>query len=118
MELVRHQGYWLRTGLALAPGIPLWKVAPTRDADGTSLCDFMVLVPRLKSRHACYIRNAQSYMASVLEHYSEVVFANLDMELNVLWVSHRYRSGLMVEIISAIRQGVPEAVLVAHNARA
>lgn len=117
MKLVQHQSHVPRTGCLMAPGEPLWKIAPTRDEDGTTLCDFMVLVPKLKSRQPLYIRHAQSHIASVLAHYSEVVFANMDMELNVLWVSHRYRSGLMLEIVAAIRQLVPEAVLVAHNAR-
>ena len=106
-----------RCGLQMRPGVPLWKVAPTRDEEGLPLCDFMVLIPRLKFRQAIYIANAQSHMATVLERYKEVVFANMDMKLNVLWVSHRYRSGLMIEIVNAIRLGLPEAVLVAHNTR-
>ena len=81
------------------------------------MCDFMVLIPSLKSRQAVYIGNVHSHIAVTLERYREVVFANMDMGLNVLWVSHRYRRGLMVEILSAIRLGVPEAVLVAHNTR-
>ncbi len=107
----------LRIGLQMQPGVPLWKLAPTRDQDGTRLCDFMVLIPSLKSRQAVYIGNVHSHIAVTLERYREVVFANMDMGLNVLWVSHRYRRGLMVEILSAIRLGVPEAVLVAHNTR-
>jgi hypothetical protein len=47
-----------------------------------------------------------------------VVFANIDLELNVLWVSHRHRNGLMLEIANLIRLQVPEALLVAHNTRA
>jgi hypothetical protein len=106
-----------RAGLQLQPGVPLWKIAPTRDEDGVSLCDFMVLIPRLKSRQAGYIGNAQSWIAGVLERHDEVVFANMDLKLNLLWVSHRYRAGLMLEIVSAIRLQLPEAVLVAHNTR-
>lgn len=101
----------------MQPGVPLWKLAPTRDEEGTLLCDFMLLIPRLKSRSTLYISNAQSHMAAVLERHHEVVFANMDLKLNVLWVSHRYRAGLMLEIVSAIRMGIPEAVLVAHNTR-
>lgn len=101
----------------MQPGVPLWKLAPTRDEDGALLCDFMVLIPNLKSRQAVYIGNAQSHIATVLGRYAEVVFANMDMKLNILWVSHRFRRGVMAEIIAAIRIGVPEAVLVAHNTR-
>lgn len=106
-----------RPRLQMQPGIPLWKLAPTRDEKGVLLCDFMVLIPGLKSRQAVYIGNVQSHIAVVLERYKEVVFANMDLKLNVLWVSHRYRRGLMAEILNTIRLGVPEAVLVAHNTR-
>jgi hypothetical protein len=106
-----------RAGLAMQPGVPLWKLAPTRDEQGVRLCDFMVLIPRLKSRHPSYIGSAQNYIAGVLKRYEEVVFANMDLKLNLLWVSHRYRAGLMLEIINAIRLQIPEAVLVAHTTR-
>jgi hypothetical protein len=99
----------------MQPGVPLWKLAPTRDEAGVRLCDFMVLIPRLKSRPALYIGNAQSYIAGVLGRHEEVVFANMDLKLNLLWVSHRFRAGLMVEIVNAIRQQLPEAVLVAQT---
>ncbi len=107
----------LRHGLQVQPGVPLWKLAPTRDASGKLLCDFMVLIPRLKTRQPADIGTAQNWIAGVLNQHKEVVFANMDLKLNVLWVSHRYRAGLMLEIVSAIRLRVPEAVLVAHNTR-
>ncbi len=101
----------------MQPGVPLWKLAPTRDESGKLLCDFMVLIPRLKMQQPAYIGRAQSWIAGVLNRHQEVVFANMDLKLNLLWVSHRYRAGLMLEIVSAIRQQFPEAVLVAHNTR-
>lgn len=106
-----------KSGLQMQPGVPLWKLAPTRDEDGVRLCDFMVLIPRLKLRQPSYISHAQSCIARVLQGHQEVVFANMDLKLNLLWVSHRYRSGLMLEIINTIRLHVPEAVLVAHTNR-
>lgn len=106
-----------RPGLQVQPGVPLWKLAPTRDEAGKLLCDFMVLIPRLKFRQPGYIGNAQNWIAGVLERHEEVVFANMDLRLNLLWVSHRYRAGLMLEIVGAIRLHLPEAVLVAHNTR-
>jgi hypothetical protein len=101
----------------MQPGVPLWKLAPTRDESGKLLCDFMVLIPRLKLRPPRYIGDAQNWIAGVLNRHQEVVFANMDLKLNLLWVSHRYRAGLVLEIVSAIRLQVPEAVLVAHNLR-
>lgn len=106
-----------RAGLQMQPGVPLWKLAPTRDEAGERLCDFMVLIPRLKLRQPSYIGNAQNCIAGVLRRHEEVVFANMDLKLNLLWVSHRYRAGLMLEIIHDIRLHLPEAVLVAHTTR-
>lgn len=106
-----------RIGPPVVPGVPLWQLAPTRDAFGARLCDFMVLIPRLKTRQAVYVSEAQGWIARVLGRHDEVVFANLDLNLNLLWVSHRYRAGLMLEIVGAIRSKLPEAVLVAHSTR-
>lgn len=105
-----------RCGLEMQPGVPLWKLAPTRDETGARLCDFLVLIPRLKSRQPAYVGNAQSHIAGVLKRHEEVVFANMDLKLNLLWVSHRHRAGLMLEIVGAIRRQLPEAVLVAQRA--
>lgn len=101
----------------MQPGVPLWKLAPTRDESGKLLCDFMVLIPRLKMQQPAYIGRTQDWIAGVLNRHQEVVFADMNLKLNLLWVSHRYRAGLMLEIVSAIRQQLPEAVLVAHNTR-
>lgn len=117
MKAAQRDGYSLKAGLELKPGQPLWKVVPTRDDQGERLCDFMMIIPRLKYRPRSDIQLAQSHIASVLSRYGEVVFANINLELNVLWVSHRYRHGLMLEIVNRIRTRVPEAVLVAHNTR-
>lgn len=106
-----------RIGLQMQPGVPLWKLAPTRDASGKHLCDFMVLIPRLKTQQPAYVSEAQNWIAGVLRRYEEVVFANMNLKLNLLWVSHRYRAGLMLEIVSVIHMRLPEAVLVAHNTR-
>ncbi len=106
-----------RAGLHMQPGVPLWKLAPTRDESGQLLCDFMVLIPHLKTQQAVYIGNAQNWITGVLKQHKEVVFANMDLKLNLLWVSHRYRAGIMLEIVGAIRLQLPEAVLVAHNTR-
>ncbi|MEW6131910.1 MAG: hypothetical protein AB1591_01915 [Pseudomonadota bacterium] len=98
----------------MQPGVPLWKLAPTRDESGKLLCDFMVLIPRLKLQQPGCVGKAQNWIAGVLNRHQEVVFANMDLKLNLLWVSHRYRAGLMLEIVGAIRLYLPEAVLVAH----
>jgi hypothetical protein len=43
------------------------------------------------------------------------VFADLNLKINVLWISMENRPGLMAELVAALRLKVPEFHLVAHN---
>jgi hypothetical protein len=99
-----------------SPGLPLWQVAPTRDSTGRRLIDFMMLIPRLRSRPPDEIERASRDIQAVLALHQDVVFADLNLKLNVLWVSLRPRPGAISELAAAIRLRVPEAVLVAHHA--
>ena len=100
------------------PGEPLYKLAPTRDEDGKSFVDFMLIIPKLKKKPQTYIDQTLKDIQMVLSRYSqEVVFANMDLKINCLWISHRPRPGLCRELTSAIRQYVPEAMLVGDIAR-
>jgi hypothetical protein len=100
------------------PGEPLYKLAPTRDENGKSFVDFMLIIPKLKKKPQDYIDRTLRDIQMVLSRYnSEVVFANMDLKINCLWISHRPRPGLCRELTSAIRQYVPEAMLVGDIAR-
>lgn len=101
---------------ATAPGIHLWQLAPTRDSAGHRLTDFMMLIPRLRNRPPAEIEQASRDIQSALELHQDVVFADLNLKLNLLWVSLRPRPGAIGELVAAIRLRVPEAVLVAHYA--
>ncbi|OZA30204.1 MAG: hypothetical protein B7X93_04030 [Hydrogenophilales bacterium 17-61-9] len=101
---------------APVPGIPLWQLAPTRDSGGRRLTDFMMLIPRLRSRSPVEVELVSRNIQAVLELHQDVVFADLNLRLNVLWVSLRPRPGVISELVAAIRLRVPEAVLVAHYA--
>lgn len=107
------------TSLTLSRGIqpsqPLWRVVPTRDENGRLLTDFMMLIPRLKDKSLAEVERTSGYIRSVLSLHSEVVFADLNLALNLLWVSLRPKQGAMAEISAAIRALVPEAVLVANQ---
>jgi hypothetical protein len=98
------------------PCLPLWQLAPTRDHDGIRLTDFMMLIPRLRCRPSAEIERASRDIQAVLALHPEVVFADLNLKLNLLWVSLRPRSGAISELAAAIRLRVPEALLVAHYA--
>ena len=100
------------------PGEPLWRIVPTRDENGRLLTDFMMLIPRLCEKSAAEIERVTGHIRSILALHSEVVFADLNLALNLLWVSLRPTRGAMAEITAAIRVLVPEAVLVANQGRA
>lgn len=100
------------------PGGPLWKVAPTRDENGKSFVDFMMIIPRLKKKPQKYIDKTLSDIQMVLSQYSHVVvFANMNLKINCLWISHKAQPGVCQELSAAIRRYVPEATLVGDMSR-
>ncbi|MDP1923328.1 MAG: hypothetical protein Q8K57_00940 [Thiobacillus sp.] len=96
------------------PGLPLWQIAPTHDSAGHRLTDFMMLIPRLRSRPPIEIERVSRCIQAILALHQDVVFADLNLKLNLLWVSLRPRQGAISELAAAIRLSVPEAVLIAH----
>ncbi|KAF0100120.1 MAG: hypothetical protein FD187_1398 [bacterium] len=97
-------------------GEPLWKLAPKRDADGRPYTDFMMLAPRLNQRPAAEIEALTHIIRDVLTRHEEwVVFADLNLKCNVLWVSLKHQPGVMARIITALRARAPEFKLVAHQ---
>lgn len=102
--------------LRLEPGIPLWRRAPTRDHAGRPLSDFMMLIPRLNSKPPPSLELTVRAIEDVLAAYGRmVVFADLNLRLNVLWVTVRPVPGLCLELSAAIKLHVPEALLVAQK---
>lgn len=99
-----------------SPALPLWQLAPTHDSSGHLLTDFMMLIPRLRTRPPGEIERASRDIQAILALHQDVVFADLNLKLNLLWVSLRPRQGAIAELVAAIRLRVPEAVLVAHYA--
>jgi hypothetical protein len=99
--------------MGISPAQPLWKLAPTRDEHGKHLGDFLMIIPRLSKKPERYIKQTLSDLEKTLKQFSDsVVFANLDMKLNTLWVSFKNEPGLFMEIIAAVKHSVPEALLV------
>lgn len=116
MKIRIHTSSTLAASASALPGLPLWQLAPTRDASGCRLTDFMMLIPRLRSRPFAEVEQAMRDIQAVLALHQDVVFADFNLKLNLLWVSLRPRQGAISELAAAIRQRVPEAVLVAHYA--
>lgn len=98
------------------PAEPLYKRVPVRDHEGRLLSDFMMLIPGLSRKTPQQIKNRLSAIQRVLSNYGKaVVFVDLNLRLNVLWVTVRPIPGICIELPAVIKQYVPEAVLVTHK---
>ena len=103
----------LKLSIDINPAEPLWKLAPTRDENGGPVSDILMIIPRLKTRPEDYIRDTLANIEFALKQFSnEILFANIDMNLNTLWVSFKAVPGIYCNIVSTLKTNVPEAVLV------
>jgi len=90
---------------------------PVQDEDGRGLGDFMMIIPGLRNKPKHLVQRTVSEIQLVLTRFNDmVVFVELNLKLNLLWVSHRHRFGIGPEIASAVRERVPEALLVGWGA--
>lgn len=94
---------------------PLRFRAPSHDENGKSLSDFMVLIPGLKKKPQRLItRTINEIHLALMRYRDDVVFAEFNLKLNLLWVTIRPVPGIRYEITGAIQERVPEARLVSH----
>jgi hypothetical protein len=101
---------------ALEPAPPLWQRAPSRDRNGRLLSDFMMRIPLLGSAPAARRERVCVELQSVFRDYAEQVhFADLNLRLNLVWISVESRRGLIPELAREIRRRIPEAVLIGHD---
>lgn len=115
-DLFNTKAGQLRNTLGFEPNTPLWKRVPKKDEQGNLLSDFMMLIPGLKSRSTAQISKTLDALSAVLARYGHVVvFADMNMQLNLLWISFRPTPGVFQELPVAIKEAVPEAVLVASH---
>ncbi len=94
---------------------PLRKRAPIVDENGRALSDFMVIFPGLRKKPELHIQSTLREIHRILGGFSDaVVFAELNLALNLLWVSTKPINGMRFEIAEAIRSRIPSARLVSH----
>ena len=94
---------------------PLHERVPTRDAQGVLLTDFMLLFPGLREQPGLVLREVVMRIQAVLSQFREVVFADLNLPLNLLWISAQPKPGIVLDIAAAVRECVPEALLVGQQ---
>ena len=103
----------LKLSINITPAEPLWKLAPTRDEEGGPVSDLLMIIPKLKTRPEDYIKDTLANIEFALKHFKdEILFANVDMKLNTLWVSFKAVPGVYGDIVDTLRTNVPEAVIV------
>ena len=116
MRLVEEHSHTIRTTLSCEPNTPLWQRVPTKDEDGKYLGDFMMIIPGLKDKSPESRKIILNALTKVLEYYKEiVVFADLNLKMNVLWVSLKPVKGMFSEIPAAIIASVPGAKLISDR---
>ncbi len=113
-ELKKPDGK-LVVGIPIDPSEPLWKRVPQQDEDGRALMDFMMILPSLRYKSQRFIKETIGKIEAVLASYSDVVvFADLNLKLNVLCVIVKPMGANCWELAGAINEQVPEALLVAQ----
>ncbi len=100
------------------PAEPLWQRVPIRTAAGEFAADFMMLITRFNRLHQRKQREILQTIHEILKSYSEIViFADLNTRINLLWISHKPRPGIGLELAAVIHDYVPEAKLISHQQR-
>ena len=95
---------------------PLWQRVPTRTEHGELTADFMMMIKRLKQFHLQKQQQIYNQLQHILNSYAAVIlFAEVNVQLGTLWVSHRPRPGLGLEIAALIHTCIPEAKLVGQR---
>ncbi len=107
---------------SLQPGLnfeanhqPLYERVPPHDGYGRPLSDFMMLIPGLRELTDREFQNKVATLEAVLKQFHEVVFIDLNVPLNLLWVSVRAKPGVILDVATTVKCYVPEALLVGHK---
>lgn len=103
---------------AIQTAEPLWQRVPTRTESGELVADFMMLIKRLKHLHQNKQREIFTRLHEILTGYAGVIlFAEVNVQMGTLWVSHRPRPGLGLEIAALIHHCIPEAKLIGQHCK-
>jgi hypothetical protein len=95
---------------------PLWQRAPARDEQGRACIDFMLLIPGLKKQTDAVIEAHMLKIQESLKPFdNSVIYVDLNLRLNLLWISARSIPGISKTITEAIQQAIPEAKVVAAD---
>lgn len=106
----------IKQSIEVYPHEPLWRRVPTHDEDGKKLSDFMMIIPGLnKSNQLEFIDTIKALNKLFTQYNKYVVFIDLNVKLNLLWVSVRSHPGICLELPTMIKNIIPKALLVASK---
>jgi hypothetical protein len=95
---------------------PLWTRAPARDEHGIPCIDFMMIIPGLSSGDAALVEARMLALRDCLGGFDDLItYVDLNVRLNLLWVSTRRKPGIILTLVEAIRQRIPDARVVAGD---
>lgn len=115
---LRKEKESLPEAMAYDPADGLWRVVPKRDGEGRSCADFMMLMPGLKCSDQLRRQQVTILLKKVFDSFGDqILFADVNFRLNVLWVSVVAECGLCAEVASAIQEVIPDARLVGGHIR-
>lgn len=106
----------LRLGINYGPASKsLLERVPTMDECGKPLGDMLVILPRLREKTSHEIELTARGLDRALGQFpAQIMFAELNVNRNTLWVSMRPTKGIRACIASAIKYEVPDAKLIGH----
>lgn len=108
-QLIRHSR---PCAISLDRYQPLYKRVPKADERGRLLSDFMVLIPGMRDWPRSKLVDAMAGIQSVLGTFQEVVFADLNLHLNLLWVSVKPEPGIIAKVAARLTHRIPEAKVI------
>jgi len=103
------------TAFSLESNQPLYQRVPARDENGRPFGDFMVLIPGLRERPRHEFAEVVARLQAAMANFHEIVYVDLNVPLNLLWVSVRPRPGVILELFGEIHRHIPVARLVGHR---
>lgn len=94
---------------AYGPGGPLHRRAPTRASAGRPVSDLMLLFPGLKLGLEPVVSRVTAQLSAILADFGEqVLFAELNLKLGLLWVTVPGEPGLCHQVAQTVRAQLPE----------
>lgn len=103
----------LVTASVFGPGGPLHERAPTHASAGRPVSDLMLLLPGLKWGLEPVTSRVAGELSAILGSFGDqVLFAELNLKLGLLWISVSAEPGLCHEVAQRVRSRLPETRVV------